>query len=107
MPGSAWCHIYGRGHYNCYLALRSKVRVKVKDQGQISGMQVVVVIRGSALQSVAKSNNPYYHSKVCVCNQWAYVDNCADAVDWLLIYECTCQFDRGLRERNYGKILLS
>ncbi len=22
---------------------------------------------------------------VCVCNQWVYADNCADAVDWLLI----------------------
>ncbi len=24
---------------------------------------------------------------LCVCNQWAYADNCADAVDRLLIFE--------------------
>ncbi len=23
---------------------------------------------------------------LCVCNQWAYADNCADAVNWLLIF---------------------
>ncbi len=29
------------------------------------------------------SHNPHYQYKVCVCNQWAYVD--VDAVDRLLI----------------------
>ena len=36
--------------------------------------------------SAAKSNNPYYQSKVFICNQWAYADNQADAVDQLLIF---------------------
>ncbi len=33
----------------------------------------------------AISNTYKYQSKVIVCNQWAFVDNHADAVDWLLI----------------------
>ncbi len=53
-------------HY-CYLALRSrsKVRFKVKGQGQISGAHSVD-IRGSALPSAAKSNKSHYQSKVFV-----------------------------------------
>ena len=41
-------------------------------------------IRSSALPSTVKSNKSHYQSKVCVCNQWAYADNFADAVDRLL-----------------------
>ena len=41
--------------------------------------------RGLALPSAAKSNRSHYQFKVYVCNQSAYADNCADAVDRLLI----------------------
>ena len=46
-----------------------------------------VDIRGSALPSAVKSNKSHYKSEVfvCVCNQSAYADNRADAVDRLLI----------------------
>ncbi len=36
----------------------------------------------------AKSNRSHYQSsgvRLCVCDQWAYAGNCADAVDRLLI----------------------
>ena len=44
----------------------------------------------SWLNCAAKSNKSHYQSKVfvghrCVCNQWAYVDSRADAVNQLLI----------------------
>ena len=50
-------------------------------------MHAAVAIRGSALPSAVKDNMSHFQPKVfvCVCNQWAYVDNCTDAVDWLLI----------------------
>ncbi len=46
------------------------------------------VFRGSALPSAAKSNKSHYQFKVfvCVCNQWAYADNRAYAVDRRFIY---------------------
>ncbi len=56
----------------------------------------MVDIRGSALPNAAKGNNLKFGAimeslpvqRVClfVCNQWAYADNCADAVDRLLIW---------------------
>ena len=71
---------------------RSGVKVKGQGQGhgslskvQVKFWHVAVDIRGSALPSAAKSNESHYQSKVCVYNQWAYADNCADAVVWLLI----------------------
>ncbi len=66
-------------------------KVKVKGQGQGSTIWGATVdIRGSALPSAAKSNRSHYQSsgvRVCVCNQWAYAGNCADAVDRLLIFK--------------------
>ncbi len=59
-----------------YLAvtlLYYKVKIKGRSQGH-----------GSKLPSAAKSNKSYYQSKVGVCNQWPYADNCTDAVDQLL-----------------------
>ncbi len=57
--------------------------------------RAAVDIRGSALPSAAKSNKLKFGAimeslpvqRVCLyaCNQWAYADNCADAVDRLLI----------------------
>ncbi len=44
-----------------------------------------VHIGGLALPSAAKGNKSHYKSKVFVCNQGAYADNSADAVDRLLI----------------------
>ncbi len=35
--------------------------------------------------------NPHHQSKVFVCNQWAFADNRADAVNWLLIFRCNDQ----------------
>ncbi len=40
--------------HHCYFALRSRSNVRVK-------------VRGLALSSAAKSNNPHYKSKVFVC----------------------------------------
>ena len=60
--------------HQCYIALRSrlkvvvKVRVKVTGQGQIFGMQRSIVdIRGSTLPSAAMSDNHHYQSKMYVC----------------------------------------
>ena len=38
----------------------------------------------------------HYQSKVfiCVCNQWAYADNCADVVDRLLMFSKVKNADR-------------
>ncbi len=55
--------------------------------------------RGSALPSAAKSKEeplPVQSVCLCACNQWAYADNCADAVDRLLMLRMvsshqTCQ----------------
>ncbi len=50
--------------------------------------RAVVDIRGSALPSAAKSKEeplPVQKVCLCACNQWVYADNCADAVDRLLI----------------------
>ena len=71
-------------------------KVKVKGQGQGHGLRSrstfwcpAVDIRGSALPSAANSYRSHYQSNgnvcLCVCNQWANADNCADAVDQLLI----------------------
>ncbi len=50
-------------HY-CYIALRSKVAVAVKGQGQGQIFYGAAVdIRGSALPSAAKSNKSHYQSK--------------------------------------------
>ncbi len=54
-----------------YLALRSKVGVKVKGHGRGQMLRshflhAVVDIRGSALPSAAKSDKIHYQSKVCV-----------------------------------------
>ncbi len=49
---------------------RSKVRVKVMGQGQMSRStfrRAAVDIRGSALPSAAKSDGSHYQSKVFVC----------------------------------------
>ncbi len=67
--------------------------VKVTGLGQRSRLnfwRTAVDIRGSALPSAAKSNNPHYQFKVymfvCdVCNELAYAHNHADAVARLLI----------------------
>ncbi len=51
--------------------------------------RAAVDIRGSALPSAAKGNRSHYQSsgiRLCVCDQWAYAGNCADAVDRLLIF---------------------
>ena len=45
---------------------------------------------GSALPSAAKSNWSHYQSNfqgvcLCVCNQWAYADNRADAINQLFM----------------------
>ena len=50
---------------------------------EVKFLCAAVDIRDSALPSAAK----IYKSlrSLCVCNQWAYADNCADAVDRLLI----------------------
>ncbi len=62
--------------HHCYLALRSKVGVrskvwvKVIDQGQrprSNLWRAAFDIRGLALQSAAKSNKSHYPSKVFVC----------------------------------------
>ncbi len=66
-------------------------KVKVTGQGQRQRSifkRATVDIRGSALPSAAKSSRSRYQSSgvhLCVCNQWAYAGNCADAVDQLLI----------------------
>ena len=50
------------------LGSRSKVGVKVMDQGHRSNSKRVAVdIRGSASQSAAESNKRHYQSKVFVC----------------------------------------
>ena len=59
------------GHHS-YLALRSrsKVGVKFMGQGQRSRSnfwRAAVDMRGSGLQSAAKSNKSYYQSEVFVC----------------------------------------
>ena len=79
-----------------YLGLRSwsKVGVKIKGQGQGNVLRsrsnfwhAAVDIRGPALLGAAKSNISHYQSRTFVCNQWAYADNHADAVDRLLIVD--------------------
>ncbi len=58
-------------------------------QGQRSNFwRAAVDIRGSALPSAAMSKEeplPVQGVCLCACNQWAYADNRADAVDRLLI----------------------
>ncbi len=67
-----------------------------------------------------RSNWSHYKSwgvRLCVCNQWAYAGNCADAVDRLLISWIYCKSlssfiflesqhrkDTGHLTQNYGKI---
>ena len=63
--------------HHCFLALRSrsKVRVKVTGPGQMSRatfMRAAVDIRDSALPSAAKSNRSHYQASgvgQCVCDQ--------------------------------------
>ena len=85
----------------CYLALglrsevmgqgkRSRSQVEVKGQGELSGAQRSilgtrlcrveqrVIITGLEQRRVITIPRCLC---VCVCNQWAYTDNCADAVD--------------------------
>ncbi len=59
-------------HISCFTSMlpcfKVKVRVKVKGQGKLSGVQQAICdIRGSALPSAAKSNRSCYQSKVFVC----------------------------------------
>ncbi len=86
--------------HHCYLALRSrsKVRVKVKGRVKVMGQgpmlrsilwHAAVDIRGSALPSAVKSNKIHYRSKVFVCVSvisWRMRIIAADAVDRLLIW---------------------
>ena len=46
---------------------------------------IAVDFRGLALLSATKGNKSHYQSKVFACNQGAYTDNSADAVDQLVI----------------------
>ncbi len=80
-------------HY--WFALRS--RSKVMGQGPRSGSKSQVKVKflvcssryyGLRFVVCSKEQQPCYQSKVfvCVCNQWAYVDNCVDAVDRLFFF---------------------
>ncbi len=74
---------------------RSKfgVKVNVKGRGQISGaQQSILVARLCQVQQRAtpqvwswEKSLPVQSVCLCVCNQWGYADNCADAVNRLLI----------------------
>ena len=59
MPKIAFWH-------HCYIALRSKVGVKVMGHSRSDFWCIAVDIRGSA-KSAAKTNKSYYQSKVFVC----------------------------------------
>ena len=80
-------------HCDLALSSRSKVRVKVKGrvkiigQGQISGTQQSILgarlcrVQQRAIRVITRIR----FKCLCVHNLWAYADNCADAVDRLLI----------------------
>ncbi len=67
---------------------------------------------GSVLPSAAMSNNHHYQSKgdcLCVCNQWAFAKNRADAVDRLLILLSDISLRNGkhYKEVGYGRFDLA
>ncbi len=71
-------------------SVRPSVRLSVRPSVRPSVRLFIClfVCRGSALPSAAKSEEellPVQSVCLCACNQWAYADNCADAVDRLLI----------------------
>ncbi len=80
-----------------------KVKVKGWDQGQRLGSRSRTKVKfkflpcssqyqGLAFTGCSKEQQPplpVQSDCLCVCNQWAYADNCADAViDRLLIFIC-------------------
>ena len=71
------------------LGSRSKVKVTVYSQSQIPGAQWSIFrARFAECSKEQLESLPVKSVCLCVCNQWAYADNGADAVDRLLMHCC-------------------